>query len=789
MSFLRKFLPLLFFILIAIFISLVGFGYFSIHRIPWEKSGTVTVAGLDDVVVVERDAWGIPHLSSRSDRDLFFAMGFVEAQERLWQMDLFRRAACGTLAEILGERAIILDEWTRTIGFLQIAEQIMNTLTAETRQLLDAYAAGINACLQASQPLPLECSLLRYQPQPWKPQESLAMMRLFGWMLSMGWHIDPVLGEVMAAVGREKMQRLCPGLSAPVPEITAPIPAELYGALQNVLGYVPNGLGSNAWVVAGHRCRNGSAILANDTHLPFTTPALYYLLHLRSPGFKVIGAAFPGLPGVVLGRNETIAWGVTHGMIDDIDFIQIQADSVNPGRFLYNGQPLDYTVREERISVRGGKEVTLRIRSTPWGPLMPVSDSLRPSIPMAMLWTGLMPSDELTAFTKIMAADNWYTFRDALRGCKTPGENFFYADRNGMIGYQLAASVPVRTFSNPLLPASDSLHLRRWQGEVPFSELPTLVNPSTGFIANANQQVRNVDSNYHLSDYWDPPYRYQRVVNRLDSLPRISAAEARSLQIDDYNGHAAWFVPLVLSSLSGYSALPDSPELYAKEMLEAWDFHQSSESIAATLYEMIYVQVFRKTMEDELGEAVLQRFMAMPRINVTLLDGLIAAQDSAWFDDGRTAAVEDRQQILAASFFSAVDSLKQNIGANIGEWWWGNLHTVSGFHPFTLRPSIGRFFVLPETAMPGGNFTIHNGTFLYTSPFKAFVGPCIRQVVDLSTTDYQVVLYSGQSGHPFSRHYQDQNGLWRQGKLITLSLDPAKQDRSSWTSYKLLPRR
>ncbi len=778
MNFLRKFLPLFLFILLTILVVLVVVGYFSLHRIEAERSGVYSLAGLKAPVEIRRDQWGIPHIVSQTDEDLYFACGFSAAQDRLWQMELFRRAAAGTLAELFGEKAVVLDEWSRTMGLLSLADQILPTLPAETRRSLDAYVAGINACIRHSKHAPLEFALLQEKARLWKARDCVAIMRLFGWLLSMGWHVDPVMGEIAAAVGAEKIQRLWPEWRSPA-VATADLDhlslQQLQSALYAVLGYSANGVGSNAWVVAGFRTQNSSPILANDTHLPFTSPALYHILHVTSPSIHAVGAAFPGLPGLALGRNEKIAWGMTNGMIDDFDFFQIKPDSADPHKYRYNGQALDFTVREERIAVKNGREKILQVRSTLWGPLLPGPAQPGSAFPPAMQWTGFSISDELTGFQKIMSATNWYDFRNALRRCKTPGENFFYADRQGHIGRQLAAAVPVRSFSLSALPVPDSLHNRGWLGDLPFLQLPAVSDPLSGRLANANNRLSDDAPPNDIAGYWDPNYRYRHIVSRLDSLKRVSAADMQKLQTDVYNPHAAWFVPLVLSSLTGYSAPADSPELYAKEMLQGWDYQQTAESIAAAIYEMTYLQVFRKTLGDELGEPLLQKFLSLPRVNVAMLDGLLARQDSAWFDDCRTPEVETCKEILAAGFFSAVDSLQALKSANIGQWWWGSLHPVTGFHPFIFRPTLGRFFSVPESPMAGGNFTICNGTFLYARPFQALVGPCVRQIVDLSGLDYQIVLFTGQSGHPFSKHHHDQNSLWRKGQMITLSLDPAKK--------------
>jgi penicillin G amidase len=789
MVFLRKFLPFILFAAAIILLSVIVFGYRSLQNVATEKPGSLYAAGLEQPVEIRRDEWGIPHIWAQNEHDLYFAAGFAVAQDRLWQLDLFRRAATGRLSEIMGEPAIAIDELARTVGLEQTAQSLLAALPADTRLRLDAYVGGINAFIKSNNNLPLEFALLHYNPEPWRPQDTLALQRLLAWMLSMGWQIDPVMGDVAQQVDPAKLQRILPDAQAGIQaaRFSSSLLQQSQTALQQIFGFIPQGLGSNAWAVTGLRTQNRSPILANDTHLPFSTPALYYLMHLTCPGLNVIGATFPGLPGVVIGRNEKIAWGITNAMIDDVDFFQLKPDSADPSRYVYNGQALTYQVRNERIKIKDKPDRVLQVQSTVYGPVMPDANGATSLHNVSVRWTGHEVSDELTAFNKIMTAGSWYEFRQALRGCKCPGENFIYADQQGHIGYQLAASVPVRSFSPSWKTVPDSLPNARWIGEIPFESLPSRLDPTTGKIVSANQCMVDSSYAYHISDYWEPDHRYQRINQLLDSLPNGTATQMKILQRDIYNGHAAWLVPRLLASLNRQPLQPDSPEWYARELLQSWDYQQSVESVAATLYEHIYKMLFVKIFADEMDPALLKRFMAIPRLNARMLDRALARQDSSWLDDRNTPTPETRSELFLAAFTAACDSLKAKYGTDIGNWQWGDQHTIIGFHPFLFHPAIGRFFAVPEIAAVGGNYTINNATFLYNSSFKSYVGPCFRQVVDLATLDYQVILFTGQSGHPFSRHHQDMFGLWQRGELVTLSLDPRKQNRSSWTLFKLSP--
>lgn len=788
MFFLRKFLPFILFTTAVILISVIIFGYRSLHNVSTEKPGHLVVPGLHQSVDIRRDEWGIPHILAQNEQDLFFAAGFACAQDRLWQLDLLRRAATGRLSEIMGEPTLALDELARTIGLEQTSQALLSGLPADTRLRLNAYVAGINAFLQSSKSLPLEFVLLHYTPEPWRPQDTLALQRLLAWSLSMGWHIDPVMGEVAGQVEPHKLQRLLPTarMSAATASFTSTLMTKSQAAWQQLFGVIPQGLGSNAWAVTGSRTQNRAPILANDTHLPFSTPAVFYIMHLSAPRLNVIGAAFPGLPGILIGRNEKMAWGITNGMIDDVDFFQLKPDSADPGKFIYNGQAMAFQSRSERIKIKDRPDRIIHVLTTPYGPVMPADSSGQARV--CVRWTGHDMSDELTAFHNIMTAGSWYEFRQAVRGCKCPGENFVYADQQGHIGYQLAAAVPVRNFPNPWKTVPDSLVNARWLGEIPFESLPSQYDPAAGRIVSANQCMVDSACSYYISEYWEPDFRCQRIQQQLDSMAtNATATQMKLLQKDIYNPHAAWLVPRLLATLNRQPLPPDSPEWYARELLQSWDYQQSAESIASTLYEQIYRMLFMKTFADEWDADLFRRFMTIPRLNARLLDRALARQDSSWLDDRRTPDPESRSDLFLAAFLAACDSLKANHGPDIGHWQWGDLHTVVGFHPFMVHPAIGRFFTVPEQAAAGGNYTINNATFLYNGSFRSFVGPCFRQVVDLSTLDYQVVLFSGQSAHPFSRHHQDMFQLWQRGELVTLSLDPARQNRSNWTLFRLSP--
>ena len=897
MSFRSRFFLIAAIVLFCLFLSLL-LGYSALRRSVPPESGTFMAPGLNETVEIGRDPWGVPHLRAENEHDLFFAMGYTCAQDRLWEMDLFRRAALGQLAEILGKDLLEADKFSRTVGFERLGQQMLPELPARSRAYLQAYCAGINAYIKTARQLPLEFSVLRYQPAPWKPEESLAAMRLVGWLLSMGWNVDLVYTEAALRLDSLRLSRIMPE-AIPGPLLFPPLPGAVSGAepaalapasgqmrpaqvpagsgrpavgkkpaaqvpagngrpavgkkppvqapaafgapddgraaarkerraaavlpdasliageeaLRRLLNCPAGGMGSNAWVVNGLRTTRGQAILANDTHLPFTVPSLYYLMHLKSPAINAVGAVFPGLPGVIVGRNEQISWGITNGMVDDIDFVMVEPDSAGSDYYRHNGQRFALKYYTETIRVRNSSEEKIRVA---WTHLGPVVDSTTPllgyrgSQALVLRWAGFENDNLLDGFLQLLTAADWRDFLAALENCRIPGENFFYADRRGQIGTKLAAAVPLRSSSGALVVPglvqnggaaviqSDTLQAdtlkgtspgldAEWRGMVPDAMLPQSFQPRSGWIANANNCMVDSSCQYYISAYWEPDYRYQRIKAAMDTTPRWDAQLCQSLQMDLFSGHAAFFVPYLNTAIAGLELPVDSPAATARQMLAVWDMQQSTASVASTLYESTLIELLRLTFADDLGDELQRRFLRMPHVNIRALDRLIAADDSLWFDDRTTSAVESRDHMLAAAYKAAVDSLTRHYGELPGLWSWGIVHQLTQRHAFgEYKPLRGIFNIGPAPS-PGSNFTLNNSTYDLSAPYATLIGPCIRLVADMSTSEFRAILPSGQSGHPYSRHYQDLQPLWQDGRTITLSLGALNTRNAQWNWQVLRP--
>jgi penicillin amidase len=778
--------------LIVVLISFVTFGYFSFRRSLPQAEGTVAISALQAPVKIWRDEWGIPHIIARNDLDLYTAVGFVTAQDRMWQMDLFRRAATGTLSEIFGDKTLQADILSRTIGFEKIADKFISELPPESSALLSSYADGVNSYIKNYvERLPIEFSLLGYKPATWESKDSISILRLIGWLLSMGWHVDPVYADLVEKLGLERMQELLPHqVDQNQIMLKSWDHRQAFSGLrfacdefQKTLGFPSQGVGSNSWVVTGARSRSTLPVLANDTHLPYSAPCLFYILHLSSPNIKAIGISVPGLPGIVIGRNQSIAWGLTNSMIDDIDFYIEKLDSADSSHYLHQGKSQAFAETVELIPIRGKEPYKLIIRSTQNGPIINgvASIAAKNEVPISLRWAGFETGDEFSASQRLLHVQNWQDFLQAAGTFKTPSQNFIYADSKGNIGYYLAAAVPIRNNGQGLFPSDGNMDVNSWPGFVPDEKLPMQYNPAGNRIVTANNRVTSADSPLYLSSYWEPDYRLQRIHSLLDSL-KFASAEAFSRQQQDvFSPQAESIVPKVLPIIRQVPF--DRRSNYAKALLlwQNWDYQETSESIAATIFEEFYLSLLRGTFADEMGDSLFAEFMDTPHFNIKALDRLVENGNSIWFDDITTSdTTETLKDIIQKSFAASIDSLEAKLGSDMGQWRWGRLHQLTFRHPFSFYKPFSSLFNIGPFRSSGGLFTINNGSYLFSECFANVIGPCMRQVVDMSTQEYNVILTTGQSGHPLSNHYQDQTKLWLKGQMIRLSLDERKIDAQNW---------
>ncbi|CUT02631.1 penicillin acylase family protein, partial [Candidatus Kryptobacter tengchongensis] len=481
MSKFAKFIAGISFILLVLLIAVIILSYKLITRSHPKLEGTLKTHFLIDTVYIYRDENGIPHIFAKNEHDLYFALGYVTAQDRLWQMDLSRRIASGRLSEIFGIETLEIDKLFRTLGLNETAKKMQKYLSEKSIEILKSYTDGVNYFIKTNKGnYPVEFKLLGYEPDEWSITDCILITRLIAWQLNFAWWNEPVFSEILSKVGEEKFRRLIPRYPQNAPLIIKRyvVPTgkfvEANVKFREMFGMVSDGIGSNSWVISGKISKNGKPMLANDPHLPYSLPSIWYQVHLNDGSFDMLGVCIPGTPGIVIGRNNYIAWGLTNVMLDDTDFYVEKIDSVEK-KYFYNGAWLPLNEREEVIHVKGKGKYSFRVFSTHRGPI--ISDvyefSFTEYIPKAdaryitskavsMQWTGNLISDEILVFYKINHAKNWDDFKDALKFFTVPAQNFIYADVYGNIGYYCAGKIPIRKNLNPLLLNSGETDVLDW---------------------------------------------------------------------------------------------------------------------------------------------------------------------------------------------------------------------------------------------------------------------------------------------------------------------------------------
>lgn len=750
----------------------------------------LTFAGLGSPVDVYRDAHAVPHVFAESDEDLFRAVGYLHASDRLFQMDLQRRVAFGRLAEVLGPSLVDTDVFLRELGLAWAAERSVEAMDEETFGVLEAYAEGVNARIGEASPhaLPLEFKLLNTRPEAWTPLDSVAFAKYMGWTLS-GTFEDLELALFTDAYGAEAADELFPVETplplpiipeegpAPSPARSAPLAAHVpaaarhllsrYAALSPLVRSAPD-VGSNNWVVHGSRTDDGAPLLANDPHLGLTQPAIWYQVRLKSPRYDVYGVSLLGAPPVVLGFNEDVAWGFTNVGADVVDFFEEQVNPDDEDQYLYQGQWRDFELREEVIGVKGARSVPLTIRISVHGPVLTSHGQT-----VAMQWTGHRATNELRGLLAMNRASTWEAFREALEDFQVPAQNVVYADADGNIGIVVNGLYPLRKQGLGRLPVDGSSGDSDWLGFVPMDEVPSARNPTQGFLVSANQVPTGDAYPHYLGWSWADRYRAARIQEVLNATEAATAEEMRALQLDHVSVAAREFVPLLLQAVEGEpggGVSLHAQALAAVARLEAWDYEMDAEEVAPTLYWRWLSNYRQATFGDEWDAASLED-VGMP--SVTVLEVLSKTEPaSPWFDDVETPSPEARDDLLVRAFVQTLDDLEEEIGPVLAGWTWGEYHRIQLVHLTGLEA-----FSSEALPRPGGSFTVDvaHGS-LTEEGLLVTGGPSWRLVVDFAPAlaggapDAWGVYPGGQSGSPLSPHYLDLFDLWMAGEYQVLQL-------------------
>ncbi|MFN8499419.1 MAG: penicillin acylase family protein [Anaerolineae bacterium] len=761
--------------LFAVVVLAVGAAtwWFALRPLP-PTQGTLSVAGLSAPVTVYRDTWGVPQIYAQNADDLMLAQGYVQASDRLWQMEMERRTGHGRLSEILGDATLSTDRFLRNLGVTQAAQRDLDIMDPTTRDYLDAYTRGINAYIESHQGnLPLEFTILGVKPAPWQPIDSLVWGKMMAWDLGGNWETELLRARIIALLGEDTARTLMPSYQAGAPLIVPdrvkayrdlgnPDIADVAANLSPFLAGVKDGVGSNDWVVSGTKTASGKPLLADDPHLSIRLPSVWWEVGLHGGGFDVVGASLVGVPGVIIGHNNRIAWGVTNvgPDVQDLYIEHVRGLDGDRPQYEYQGQWLPMDVRQEVIKVKGKPDETLRVVSTRHGPLLNYVVSGLDQ-PLAFQWTATREPNELfRSMIGIDRAQNFAEFRDALRGFAVPSQNFVYADVDGNIGYQMPGLVPIRAKGNGLVPSPGWTGEYEWTGYIPFDELPTVVNPPQGYIATANNKVVDDSYPYFISAEWTMPYRAQRINGALAVGQKLTMDDMKALHADTtslFNQKLAQY----LGQIKPSSALQEQ----ALQVVRGWDGRADIDSAGQTIVEATYVELLTGVFGKALPSSVYNDYLAESSMHHMAVEGLLADPQNSWWDDKGTAERETRDDALAKAFGLAVDGLSKRFGDAPTEWTWGRLHTAT-FQHLPLGQSgiapLERLFNRGPIAARGTGTTVDVASFNFRQPYAISTLSSYRQVIDLSNLENSVSIHTtGESGQLLSPHYSDMIEAWQ----------------------------
>lgn len=773
--------------------------------------GRVAVAGLDQEVEVLRDDDGVPHIYAETEHDLFFAQGYVHAQDRFWQMDFWRHIGQGRLSEMFGESQVDTDVFLRSLGFTELAEREFAAAPAGDQAALRSYADGVNAYLaeRSGSALSLEYAVLTlqtqgYSPEPWEPIDTLTWARMMAWELRSNMEQEIWRAVWAAEVGVERAEQLFPdfpddkvttlggaagdlGVDPPSSALMRTIrPAleELVAkddALQDLIGPLGPGIGSNNWVVSGAHTATGLPLLADDPHLPIQMPSIWYEngLHCSSCGLELVGFSFAGVPGIIIGHNDRIAWGVTNFGADHMDLFVERVNPDDEGQYEVNGQWQVFDTRTEVIEVAGGDPVEIEVRETRHGPVLtgiyggvgdldldPLVDDVPERYVISLQWTALQPSTLVQAIFGINRASNWTEFRAAAELWDIASQNIVYADVDGNIGYQAPGRIPVRASgAGGLYPAPGWTTDHDWVGWVDFEELPTAFNPEGGIIASANQAPWPLDTEPYLGIDFAYGYRGTRAYELLWEADRPLTAETfAAMHVDSYDSWAEEFLPTLLA-VDGDDTVRAAQDLLARWTTGEDRFQAHSDSAPAALFYIVWQQTMAQVFEDELPDRA--KPLGDDHWFLVVRD-LLDDPTDPWWDDVATPEPEVRDTLLARVLADAWAIAEERMGDDPSEWRWGDLHTAT-FENQTL----GQSGIGPVEAIfnrggfePGGTGSVLNATrWRDPTTFEVSWAPSMRMIVDLA--DFSAsrgVHTTGQSGHAYHPHYIDQASLWEVGE-------------------------
>ncbi len=804
-------------LIISIIIIGIAFLFFSnsliFNSVKQSKKKINTDKIISNAEIYE-NFYGIPHIIAENDDDLYFAIGYFQAKERLWQMEYFRRVAQGKLSEVFGESTVKYDKFFRSMGISEISKEIYDASNPITKRILTKYSEGINCFIENnSENLSFEFSALDFKPEKWQPFHSIMIGRMMAFELSIGFWIDIAMGEISSKIGYEKAIQLIPDYPNSSPHITDDTTFSnknsknnflltnnlefdrFYGSstyfreLRENLGLSGTSVGSNSFAVKTFDSieNKSSIIFANDPHLSLQLPPRWLQMHITSKNFNVSGMTIPGIPFIISGRNDNIAFGITNVMNDDIDFFVETLDE--SGNYYYRKDStqknkiefmLDSIIVKNKETIKYYRKFTDISEIISDYHLLNYSDEVLKnkkfkSNPhyfkknaLTFRWTAKEKTDEIYALYQLNKADNILKFKEGLKFWGSPAMNFTYCDKSSNLGIMPAGLVPLREKNcNPNFPNNANQNSTGWFGFLNSDSLPANINPKRNFVASANNKTSRNFKN-HISDYWEPSSRIERIYELIGEISNnFTIRDAQYIQNDYTSPYSKKIMEIALPVFQKYYYLLKNEEVQLLNSMKNWDYIMNSQSSEATVYNVFLERLIYNTFHDELGDRLYAEFVFVSSMPTRKILELMQQFDSPWFDKVNTEGIETKEYIIFSSFRESIDSLRKIFkNNNYKKWKWGDLHKLSLTHTFSDNPFLKPSVTYENLSTGGNNTTVNNTEWKYYQPYSTKVGASMRLICDLNDTVIYSIMPGGNSGDPMNSNYSNQIQIWLTGGYI-----------------------
>jgi penicillin amidase len=753
-----------------------------------QVSGTIEVAALRGSVQVRRDRWGVPHIEADVREDLHFAQGYCHGQDRLWQMDFYRRVVEGRVAEMAGEEGLAVDRLMRTLGIRRVARREEARLDPALRAQLERFCAGVNQAAADARALPFEMQVLRQGWEPWAPLDILSLGKLLAFGLSTNWERELLRSDMARELGPELAARLDPVYPADNPVVTQeawsgeglPLVEQL-DAVRRSIGLAAEASGSNNWAVSGARSATGSPLIAGDPHLPPSMPGIWYEVELRHGGRFVRGASMPGMPGVYMGQNSDVCWTFTNVMADTQDLF---VERVEGDRYLFEDEwrPLE-TVREEIVVKGRERPVELEVRSTHHGPIVNEALGADEGEPLALAWQTLAEPTAFAGMFELLDVASGPDLVAKLAGHTSPASNLIWADRLGSIGYKLTGRLPIRRGGCPDLPKPGWTGEFEWEGTVPYEELPEVVDPPSGYLVTANNRIVGDDYPHHITSDWLDGFRAKRIEGLIEASEEHDLESFEAMQVDN----------LSLPGLEAARRLcrlrpRGQRERSAIERLRCWDGHLDRDTIAGTIYQAFLLRLAREVARAAIGDRDLcERWLDRAD------NGFTPHVTSPWRWHSHLMALWEEEDpgligrpwedLVLEALAGALDDLGDRFGPDPEGWRWGRVHEMKFPHPLGDANPLFNRLLNRRLRTGGAQETVSQIAYDPNDPYNAVWAPSWRMVAHPTDPDRsRWQMFTGQSGHPASPHYDDLQEDWLEGRTQPM------RGEGPWSELELVPR-